>query len=123
MIVEGAPPGRLCYCDRMGMGRAIGALWIVCAGVIAWVWLRPLHDGQLPAPVVHGPRKPHPADPAARSGVAQPEDEPVAEEPAATPVSSGPPEMLSRRDLENAMAKVQGKVLQCRDVEPYNGLV
>jgi hypothetical protein len=104
------------------MGRAIGALWIVCAGVIAWVWLRPLHEGSLPAPVVHGPRKPRPTDPS-HGGVAQPEDEPVAEDPTATPVQSGPPEMLSRHDLETAMGKVEGKVMQCRDAEPFTGVV
>jgi hypothetical protein len=101
--------------------RAVVALWIVCAAVIAWVWLRPLHEGTLPAPVTRAPRKarldPH------RSTVAQPEDEPVAEDPAAAPVQAGPPEQLNRHDLENAMDKVKPKVLACRDVEQYTGFV
>ena len=45
-----------CYCYGMA-GRAIVALWIVCAAAIAWVWLRPMHEGSLPAPVVRAPRK------------------------------------------------------------------
>jgi hypothetical protein len=107
----------------MGLPRALVALWIVCAAVIAWVWLRPLHDGPLPAPVAHQMRKkPRPAlegDPAA--AVAQPEDEPAADEPAARPVQSGPPEMLNRHDLENAILKVHPKVMQCHDVEQFTG--
>jgi hypothetical protein len=106
----------------MAFPRALVALWIVCAAVVAFVWLRPLHDGTLPAPVVHQLRKkarPVDGDPA--TAVAQPEDEPVADDPAARPVQSGPPEMLNRHDLENAMLKVHPKVMQCRDVEQFAG--
>jgi outer membrane biosynthesis protein TonB len=106
----------------MGFPRALIALWVVCAAVIAWVWLRPLHNGPLPAPVTHTLRKKPrvvEGDPAAP--VAQPEDEPAADEPTARPVQSGPPEMLNRHDLEYAMLKVQPKVLQCKDVEQFTG--
>src|SRR5690348_7110319 len=106
-------------------GRAVVALWIVCAAVIAWVWLRPLHEGVLPGPVQRVARKARPnpnADPR-RGAVAQPEDEPVAEEPAAAPVQAGPPEQLNRHDLENAIEKVKPKVLACRDVEQYTGFL
>src|SRR6266498_3685249 len=105
----------------MGFPRALIALWVVCAAVIAWVWLRPLHDGPLPAPVVHQLRRARPANPegAAGAALAQPEDEPVADEPAARPVQSGPPEMLNRHDLENAMLKVHAKVMQCHDLEQF----
>jgi hypothetical protein len=102
-------------------GRAVVALWIVCAGVIAWVWLRPLHEGALPAPVGRAPRKAR-VD-ARHAAVAAPEDEPAAEEPTAAPVQAGPPEQLNRHDLENAMDKVKPKVLACRDVEQLNGFV
>ena len=103
------------------LGRAIVALWIVCAAVIAWVWLRPLHDGPLPAPLTRAPRKAR-QDPR-RAAVAQPEDEPVADEPAAAPVQAGPPEQLDRHALENAIDRVKPKVLACKDVEQYTGLV
>jgi hypothetical protein len=106
----------------MANGRARLALWIVCAGVIAWVWLRPLHEGPLPAPVAHSARKARAVDPG-RASLAQPEDEPVADEPTARPVQSGPPEMLNRHDLENAMLKVMPKVMKCHDVEQFTGLV
>ena len=105
----------------MRNGRAIVALWIVCAGVCAWVWLRPMHEGSLPPPVARAARKPR-ANPRA-AVVAAPEDEPVAEEPVAAPVQSGPPEQLNRHDLENAIDKVKPKVLACRDVEQYSGLL
>lgn len=104
----------------MSVGRAVVALWVVCAAVIAWVWLRPLHEGALPAPVTHAPRKARAVSPA---GLAQPEDEPVAEEPAAAPVQTGPPEQLSRHDLEGALDKVRAKVMQCREVEQYSGFL
>lgn len=103
------------------MGRAIAALWIACAGLIAWVWLRPLHEGVLPSPVVRAPRKAR-VDPR-HAAVAQPEDEPVAEEPAAQPVHAGPPEQLNRHDLESVIDKVKPKVLQCRDVEQFTGFL
>jgi hypothetical protein len=102
-------------------GRAVVALWIVCAAVIAWVWLRPLHEGPLPAPVSRAPRKARAAKSA--NTVAQPEDEPVAEEPVAQPVQAGPPEQLNRHDLESVIDKVRPKVLACRDVEQYAGLL
>src|SRR5690348_11474920 len=102
-------------------GRAVVALWMVCAAVIAWVWLRPLHDGSLPAPVVRAPRKARAAKSA--NSVAQPEDEPVADEPVAQPVQAGPPEQLTRHDLENAIDKVKPKVLACKDVEQYSGFL
>jgi len=108
----------------MTNGRAIAALWIVCAALIAWVWLRPMHEGVLPPPVVRAPRKARSAATDARhAAVAQPEDEPVAEEPAAQPVHSGPQEQLNRHDLEAAIDKVKQKVLQCREVEQYTGFV
>jgi hypothetical protein len=97
------------------------ALWIVCAATIAWVWLRPMHEGTLPPPVVRAARKAR-VDPR-RAPVAQPEDEPVAEEPAAQPVQAGPPEQLNRHDLENAIDRYRGKVLACRDVEQYTGFL
>ena len=97
------------------------ALWIVCAAAIAWVWLRPMHDGALPPPVVRAARKAR-VDPR-RAPVAQPEDEPVAEEPAAQPVQAGPPEQLNRHDLENAIDRYRSKVLACRDVEQYAGFL
>jgi hypothetical protein len=103
-------------------GRAVVALWIVCAAVIAWVWLRPLHDGPLPAPVTRAPRRARAAK-NANAPVAQPEDEPIAEEPAAQPVQAGPPEQLNRHDLESAIDKVKPKVLACRDVEQYAGFL
>ncbi len=107
----------------MPTGRVLIALWIVCAGVVAWVWLRPLHDGTLPGPVTHAPRKARRLDPTA-APLAQPEDEPVAEEPVAAPVASGPPEMPSRQDLEGTMLKVSQHVLSsCRDVEQFAGLL
>src|SRR5262245_8483722 len=106
----------------MAVPRALIALWVVCAVVVAWVWLRPLHDGPLPAPVAHKPRKARPILPGALA-VPPPEDEPAAEEPTARPVQSGPPEMLNRHDLENAIAKLKPKVLQCRDLEQYTGLM
>src|SRR2546421_368176 len=90
------------------VGRAVVALWIVCAAAIAWVWLRPLHEGSLPAPVVRAPRKAR-VDPR-HAAVAQPEDEPVAEE-------------LNRHDLEAAIDKVKPKVMQCRDVEQFAGFL
>jgi hypothetical protein len=103
------------------VGRAIVALWIGCAAAIAWVWLRPLHEGVLPAPVVRAPRQarldPH------HAAVAQPEDEPVAEEPTAQPVQSGPPEQLTRHDLEMGIDKVKLRVLQCREVEQFSGFL
>lgn len=103
-------------------GRAIVALWIVCAAAIAWVWLRPMHEGSLPAPVTRAPRKAR-LDPR-HAAVAQPEDEPVAEEPTAQPVHSGPPEKLDRHDLEAVIDKVKPKVLQqCRDVEQFAGFL
>jgi hypothetical protein len=105
----------------MRAGRAVVALWIVCAGVIAWVWLRPLHEGTLPSPVKRAPRQAR-VDPR-RAAVAAPEDEPVAEEPAAAPVQSGPPEQLSRHDLENAIDKVRSRVLACREVEQFTGFL
>ncbi|HEY1584823.1 MAG TPA: hypothetical protein VGH63_03990 [Polyangia bacterium] len=98
------------------------ALWIVCAAAIAWVWLRPMHEGSLPAPVVRAPRKAR-VDPR-HAAVAQPEDEPIAEEPTAQPVHSGPPEQLNRHDLEAVIDKVKPKVLQqCRDVEQFAGFL
>ncbi len=97
------------------------ALWIVCAAAIAWVWLRPLHEGELPPPVVRAKRKAR-VDPR-RAPVAQPEDEPVADEPAAQPVQAGPPEQLNRHDLENAIDHYRNKVLACRDVEQYSGFL
>ena len=103
------------------VGRAIVALWIVCAAVIAWVWLRPMHEGSLPPPVVRAPRKAR-VDPH-RAAVAQPEDEPVAEEPTAQPVHAGPPEQLTRHDLETAIDKVKPKVMQCREVEQFSGFL
>lgn len=103
------------------MGRATLALWIACAGLIAWVWLRPMHEGPLPPPVVRAPRKAR-VDPR-HAAVAQPEDEPVAEEPAAQPVHSGPPEQLNRHDLENVIDEVKPKVLQCHDVEQFSGFL
>ena len=102
-------------------GRAIVALWIVCAGVVAWVWLRPMHDGTLPPPVTHAPRKAR-VDPH-HNALAAPEDEPVADEPAASPVHVGPQEQLTRHDLETAIDKVRGKVLGCRDVEQFAGFL
>ena len=105
------------------MGRAIGALWIACAAVIAWVWLRPMHEGVLPAPVERAPRRARASALDARAAVAQPEDEPVAEEPVAQPVHAGPPEQLNRHDLENAIDKLAPKVLQCRNVEQFTGFV
>lgn len=108
----------------MTNGRAIAALWIVCAALIAWVWLRPMHEGVLPSPVVRAPRKARSATADARHAAeAQPEDEPVAEEPAAQPVHSGPQEQLNRHDLEAAIDKVKPKVLQCRSVEQFSGFV
>ena len=102
--------------------RATVALWIVCAAAIAWVWLRPMHEGSLPAPVVRAPRKAR-VDPH-RAAVAQPEDEPVAEEPTAQPVHSGPPEQLNRHDLEAVIDKVKPKVLQqCAGVEQFSGFL
>jgi hypothetical protein len=106
----------------MQSGRVLIALWIVCAGVIAWVWLRPLHDGTLPPPVAHAPRQARRAD-TTSAPLPQPEDEPVAEDPAAAPISSGPPEMPSRQDLEGPMLKVRARVLQCRDVEQFAGIL
>jgi len=107
------------------MGRAIAALWIACTGLIAWVWLRPMHEGVLPAPVVRAPRKarPHSAMDPRGVALAQPEDEPVADEPAAEPVHAGPPEALNRHDLETAIDKVKPKVLQCREVEQFSGFL
>ncbi|HEX8951489.1 MAG TPA: hypothetical protein VF945_06570 [Polyangia bacterium] len=105
----------------MTMGRAISALWIVCAALIAWVWLRPMHEGWLPAPVARAARKAR-VDPRG-APVAQPEDEPVAEEPTAQPVHAGPPEQLNRHDLESALDKVKPKVLQCREVEQFAGFL
>jgi hypothetical protein len=102
-------------------GRAIVALWIICAGVVAWVWLRPMHEGTLPAPVTHAPRKAR-VDPH-RASLAAPEDEPVADEPAAAPVHAGPPEQLNRHDLETAIDKIKPKVMACRDVEQYTGFL
>jgi hypothetical protein len=102
--------------------RAVVALWVLCAVAIAWVWLRPMHEGVLPPPVTRAPRKarakvdPHAALP-------QPEDEPVADEPAAQPVRTGPPEQLNRHDLENAIDHYRSKVLACKDVEHYTGFV
>ena len=55
--------------------------------------------------------------------MAQPEDEPVADEPAAQPVQAGPPEQLNRHDLENAMDHMQPRVLQCKEVEGYAGFL
>ncbi len=103
------------------MGRAIAALWIACAGLIAWVWLRPMHEGALPPPVARAARKAR-VDPR-RAAVAQPEDEPVAEEPTAEPVHAGPPEQLNRHDLEATIDKVKPKVLQCREVEQFSGFL
>lgn len=107
----------------MSVGRAVVALWIVCAGVIAWVWLRPLHEGTLPQPGTRAGRKARPIVDPRHATLAAPEDEPVAEEPAAAPVQAGPPEQLSRHDLENAIDKVRAKVLACRDVEQYSGFL
>jgi len=102
--------------------RAIVALWVVCALAIAWVWLRPMHDGTLPPPVTRAPRKARAkVDP--HAALAQPEDEPVADEPAAQPVRTGPPEQLNRHDLENAIDHYRSKVLACKDAEQYNGFV
>jgi hypothetical protein len=103
--------------------RAVLALWIVCAAVIAWVWLRPFGDAPLPAPADHAPRarKKTPANRPAP--VAAPEDEPVADDPAATPVQAGPPEMLTRHDLENGIDRVRDKVMRCHDVEQLSGLL
>jgi hypothetical protein len=103
------------------VGRAVVALWIVCAAVIAWVWLRPLHEGTLPAPVTRAPRKAR-VDPR-HAAVAQPEDEPVADEPAAQPVQAGPPEQLSRHDLEGAIDRVKPRVMQCREAEQFIGFL
>ena len=105
------------------MGRALLALWIACAAVLAGVWLRPMHEGVLPEAPAHAARaRPRAVDPR-HGAVAQPEDEPVAEEPAAEPVHSGPPEQLNRHDLENALDKLKPKVLQCRSVEQFSGFV
>ena len=101
--------------------RALVALWIVCAGVIAWVWLRPLHGGPLPPPVTrpaHRPRLPPPTP-----GVAAPDDEPVADEPTAAPVRGGPPEQLDRHDLEDTLARARPKVLACQKLEQVTGFV
>lgn len=105
----------------MQNGRAIVALWIVCAGVIAWVWLRPLHDGPLPEPVQHAPRRARPK--VTSHAVAPPDDEPVAEEPAAAPVQAGPPETLDRHALENTLERVKPKVMACHDVEQLTGFL
>jgi hypothetical protein len=108
----------------MFRGRAVVALWIVCAAAIAWVWLRPLHEGSLPPPVVRAPRQARATPLAAEhAAVAQPEDEPVADEPAAEPVQAGPPEKLGRHELEAAMDRVKPKVLHCRDVEQFTGFL
>jgi len=103
--------------------RAIVALWIVCAAAIAWVWLRPMHEGTLPPPVVRAPRQARAAMDPRHAAVAQPEDEPVAEEPAAQPVQAGPPEQLNRHDLESAIDRYRSKVLACKSVEQYNGFL
>ena len=106
----------------MTVGRAIVALWIACAGLVAWVWLRPMHEGFLPPPVTRAARKVR-VDPQ-HAAVAQPEDEPVAEEPAAQPVQAGPPEQLGRHDLEGVIDRVKGKVMQgCKDVEGFSGFM
>jgi hypothetical protein len=109
--------------------RAVLALWIVCAAVIAWVWLRPFGDAPLPQPVEHAPRARkktvanRPGAGAAAVPVAAPEDEPVADDPAAAPVQAGPPEMLNRHDLENGIDRVRDKVMHCREVEQFVGLM
>jgi hypothetical protein len=106
--------------------RPLVALWIVCAAVVAWVWLRPMGDASLPAPVEHAPRarKKMPANRPmqAAAPVVAPEDEPVADEPAA-PVQAGMPEMLNRHDLENTIDHVRDKVMQCHSVEQFSGLM
>jgi hypothetical protein len=103
--------------------RAVVALWIVCAAVIAWVWLRPMAKAPLPEPSVHAPRPRKSASSGRAAPVVAPEDEPVADEPAAAPVQSGPPEMLNRFDLENAIDRVRDKVLKCREVEQFSGFL
>ncbi len=104
--------------------RAVVALWIVCAAVIAWVWLRPMSSAPLPEPSVHAPRARKAAPAAGRAtSLSAPEDEPIAEEPAAAPVQSGPPEMLNRHDLENAIDRVRDNVLKCREVEQFSGFL
>ena len=103
--------------------RAVVALWIVCAAAVAWVWLRPLGDAPLPPPAEHAPRVKKKAAARSPSAVVAPEDEPLAEEPAAAPVQAGPPEMLNRHDLENGIERVRKKVMQCHDVEQFSGLM
>jgi hypothetical protein len=82
-----------------------------------------MHEGTLPPPLERAPRKARAkSDP--RAAVAAPEDEPVAEEPAAQPVQAGPPEQLNRHDLENVIDRVKAKVLQqCKDIEGYSGFL
>lgn len=103
------------------MNRALVALWVVCAGVIAWVWLRPLHGGPLPPPVARTAPRTHAAP--SPEGVAAPDDEPGPEEPAAAPVRAGLPETLDRHALENTLARVKAKVLACQAVEQVTGFV
>ena len=93
------------------------ALWIVCAAVDR-VGLAAA-DARRHAAAAGGARGAEGArrttDP--HAAVAQPEDEPVADEPAAQPVQAGPPEQLNRHDLENVIdhmrregpAAVQGR--------------
>jgi hypothetical protein len=104
------------------VGRAVVALWVVCAAAIAWVWLRPMGDAPLPEPAAHA-RRAKKTTSSVNAPLAAPEDEPAAEDPAAAPVRVGAPEMLNRHDLENAIDKVRAKVLQCRDVEQFSGLM
>jgi hypothetical protein len=105
------------------MRRPVLALWLVCAAVIAWVWFRPLGDAPLPPPVDHVPRARKKAPANRPVPVAAPEDEPVADEPAAAPVQAGPPEILNRHDLENGIDRVRDKVMHCREVEQFSGLL
>jgi hypothetical protein len=95
------------------------AVCTLCAGVIGWTWLRPLVGAALPPPPKRVRHKR--AQSPERALVAAPDDEPAAEEPAT--VATGIPEMLDRRDLENALAKIRPRIDRCRERDQFNGLL
>lgn len=98
----------------MDRRRALLALWVLCAGAVAWVWFRPLRQGALP---------PWPARTQQTAKVVEAPDDEPADDPVGTSVRTGPPERLDRDDLLRSIARVTPKVMACQRVEQVSGLV
>jgi outer membrane biosynthesis protein TonB len=101
------------------------ALWVAAAtfaaALVWWVtWLPPSRVAPPPRPASRLPQKPRPV----RSADAPPDEEGAPqgdEQPIIAVGTTELPELLERRHLEAAMAKVKPHVMACRDLEQFSG--